>query len=420
MHRARRSAVRALSLLCLFVVIGVRVSGAAAPETDDLIIGIEDIETFAHARSPHLRLVAHEIEVVQAERREALAWSNPALAYDHEQAASAREWQVTLQKHFTRPFSQGSLRRGWDRRVQSTELRGMQTRRDLVAALKTGYVQLRLLESQLARFDRLAGLVDLTAGVAGSRHAEGELSGLDRKLLRLAAYTVEAAAQRARSEHRQQLAAWRADMGIPAFRTVELATPIAFQPVDLDDASAYQGRLAAMPAAQAQATLAQALEAQADAARSGPVPGLYVYGGLKRFEPDQDGFVVGVAVDLPLFDRGAGEADRLRAERRIVENELSVDKARRDGEVAALVASLRDAQALLAGFAADLAEDSLANALLLSYREGAITLDDLLGAIQIEIAALEAHHADLAAYYRDIFRLEALTGVRLVGFAPAE
>ena len=420
LHRACRSAVKALSLMCLFVGIGVRVNGATAPEMGDLIIGFEHIESLAHSNSPHLRLLAHEIEVVQAERREALAWSNPALAYDHEQAASAREWQVTLQKHFTRPFSQGSLRRGWDRRVQSAELRGMQARHDLVAELKTGYVQLRLLESQLARFDRLADLVDLTAGVAGSRHAEGELSGLDRKLVRLAAYTIEAAAQRARSERRRLLAAWRADMGIPTIRTLKLATSIAFQPVDLDDVATYQGRLAVMPAEQAQVTLAQALEAQAGAVRSGLVPGLYVYGGLKRFEPDLDGFVAGVAVDLPLFDRGAGEADRLRAERRIVENELSFEKTRREGEVAALVASLRDAQALLAEFAADLAQDSLADALLLSYREGAITLDDLLGAIQIEVTSLEAYHADLAAHYRDIFRLEALTGVRLVGFAPAE
>jgi hypothetical protein len=419
-HRAFRSVVQVLSLLCLCVVVGVRDSSATAPEMGDLIIEIEDIESFAHASSPHLRVVTHEIEAVQAQRREALAWSNPALGYDHEQAGSAREWQLTLQKRFTRPLSQGRLHRAWDHRVQSVELRGMQARHDLIAELKTGYVQLRLIESQLARFDRLAGLVDRAAKVAVSRHDEGELSGLDRKLVRLAAYTIETAAQRARSEHWRQLAAWRADMGLPASPTLRLATPITFQPVDLDDAAIYQGRLASMPAEQAQTTLAQALEDQASAVRPGLVPGLSVYGGLKRFEPDLDGFVAGVAIDLPLFDRSTGEAERLRAERRIVENELGVERARREGEVAALVASLRDAQALLAEFAADLAQDSLAGALLLSYREGAITLDDLLGAIQIEIAALEAHHADLVAYYRDIFRLEALTGLRLVDFAPVE
>ena len=72
----------------------------------------------------------------------------------------------------------------------------------------------------------------------------------------------------------------------------------------------------------------------------------------------------------------------------------------------------------MAEFAADFDQSSLADALSISYREGAITLDELLGAIQIEAAAIEAHFADLATYYQNIFRLEALTGAKLVNFAP--
>ncbi len=420
LRHGNRSAVKALSLLCLLVGAGVRVGAATAGQSSDLIIGIDDVGPFAQANSPHVRAAAHAIEAAQAERGDALAWSNPAVAYDLERAASSRAWELTLQKRFERPFRQGDLRRAWDGRVQSAQLRGMQAHHDLVAELKTGYVRLQLLESLLTGFDQLADLVTLATSAAGSRHAEGQLSGLDRKLVRLAAYTVEASAQRTRSQHRAQLAAWRADMGIAASHTLRLVTPIAYRPVALEAVEAYQGRLTSMPAERAQAALAQALEAAAGAARPGLVPGLQVYGGFKRFESDLNGFVVGAAVDLPLFDRGAGEAGRLRAEARIVESELSLEKARRAGDVAALVASLRDRQALLAEFGADLAEDSRAGALLLSYREGAINLDDLLGAVQIEVAALEAHHAVLAAYYEDIFRLEALTGVQLVDFAPAE
>ena len=46
------------------------------------------------------------------------------------------------------------------------------------------------------------------------------------------------------------------------------------------------------------------------------------------------------------------------------------------------------------------------------------TLDELLGAIQIEAAAMDSHYADLTTYYANIFRLEALTGAKLVNFAP--
>ena len=302
--------------------------------------------------------------------------------------------------------------------MRAAELRSLQTTRDVVADLKASYVQVRLIESHLDRLDRLAGLVDMAADVAGSRHLEGELSGLDRRLIQLAAYTIETAENRARSEHEHMLAAWRADMGVPASSSLVLSTSVDFRPADLQDIGTYQGSMSTLPGDQAQVELARALEVQADAARPGLVPGLEVYGGYKRFEPDLHGFVAGVALDLPLFDLGKGEAERLRAERLIVESALTADRARREGEIAALVKSLSESQSLLAEFAADFDQSSLADALSISYREGAITLDELLGAIQIEAAAMEAHYADLATYYQNIFRLEALTGAKLVNFAP--
>ena len=417
-HRTRRSVVAMLPLLCLFAVIGVGHSGAAAQETDDLILGIEDVEAFARASSPRLRVTAYEIDVVDAERKSALTWSNPALAYDHEEADSFREWQFTLNKRIDRPLTRGRLRDAWDGRVRAAELRSLQATRNVVADLMAGYIQVRLIESHLDRLGRLAGLVDIAADVAGSRHVEGELSGLDRRLIQLAAYTIETAENRARSQHERMLAAWRADMGVPASCSLVLSTPVSFRSADLQDIGTYQSSLFTMPGDQAQVELARALEVQADAARPGLVPGLDVYGGYKRFEPDLDGFVVGVALDLPLFDLGKGEADRLRAERLIVESALTADRARREGEIAALVKALSGSQSLLAEFAADFDQSSLADALSISYREGAITLDELLGAIQIEAAAIEAHFADLATYYQNIFRLEALTGAKLVNFAP--
>ncbi|MBE0565716.1 MAG: hypothetical protein IH621_07170 [Krumholzibacteria bacterium] len=417
-HRARRSVVALLPLLCLFAVSGVGYSVAAAQETDDLILEIEDVEAFARASSPRLRAAAYGIDVVAAERTSALAWSNPALAYDHEQADSFREWQFTLNKRIDRPLARGRLRDAWDGRVRAAELGSLQATRDVVAELKAGYVQVRLLEAHLDRLDGLAGLVATAADVAGSRHAEGELSGLDRRLIQLAAYTIETAESRVRSQHGSLLAAWRADLGVPASRGLVLATPVAFQSADLQNSGTWQGSLSSMPGDRAQVELARALGVQADAARPGAVPGLEVYGGYKRFEPDLDGFVVGVALDLPLFAQGKGEAARLRAESLIVESALSADRARRAGEIAALVKSLGESQSLLAGFAAEFDQSSLADALTISYREGAISLDELLGAIQIEAAAIEAHYADLATYYGNIFRLEALTGAKLVNFAP--
>ena len=263
-HRTRRSVVTMLPLLSLFAVIGVGYSDAAAQQTDDLILAIEDVETFARTSSPRLRIAAYEIDVVDAERKSALTWSNPALAYDHEQADSFREWQFTLNKRIDRPLTRGRLRDAWDGRVRAAELRSLQATRDVVADLKAGYVQARLIESHLDRLGRLAGLVDIAADVAGRRHVEGELSGLDRRLIQLAAYTIETAENRARSQHERMLADWRADMGVPASRSLVLSTPVAFRPADLQDIGNYQGSLPSLPGDQAQVCLLYTSDAADD------------------------------------------------------------------------------------------------------------------------------------------------------------
>ncbi|MFO7608673.1 MAG: hypothetical protein R6X35_05670, partial [Candidatus Krumholzibacteriia bacterium] len=317
-HRTSRSAVIALPLLLLVAGLG---PGATAAEPDaggDLVLAIEDVETFARAHSPRLRILAAGAAATAAERDQQQAWSDPALAYDHEQADGFREWQVTLHKRLARPLRQGHLRGAWDQRVRAADLEAAQATRDLLANLKTGYVELRLLESRLERLARLEDVVAAAAGIAGHRQAVGAASGLDGRLVQLAAYTVEAAGRHARATHGRRLARWRADMGIPAAQQVLLVTEVGYRPVDEAAVAAARGRLGDAPGEQAQVALVAALGGLASAARPGLVPGLDLYGGYKSFAGDEDGFVAGVAIDLPLFGQGKGEAARLEAERHAV------------------------------------------------------------------------------------------------------
>jgi len=210
-------------------------------------------------------------------------------------------------------------------------------------------------------------------------------------------------------------------MGIAPGSVLELVTPVVYQPVTLSNAATYTGRLAERPGTQSLATMAQALSLQAAAARPGIIPGFNIYGGYKRFDGIDSGYVAGVALDLPLFDRSAGAARKLDAERVIVQNELTIKLARSREETDLLVDVIGAAQAPLAEFAGRLeTSQPLADTLLLSYREGSLSLDALLGAIQIETAALENYYEELVGYYRNIFRLEAITGASIVHFAPEE
>lgn len=415
-HLTKVFIVVAWSLALLPGVSSGQMQGSAA--ADSLDLGLAEVEAWASRLSPRALALGHRLDSLEASRREDLTWSNPAIAYDHEESDSAREWQFTLHKRFTRPFARGVSRLAWDDRIEAEELKNTHELGLLAADLKAGYVRLRLMDDQSDRLRDLADLVDLAAETARLRRAEGELSGLEEQLIRLAAASLQAGELRIRSEQRRLRADWQVDMGIPPATTVRLTTPVDFRAVDPGSIAALQaagetsaGNLSAL-------AMASALDRQAEAVRPGLIPGFDLYGGYKSFAGDGSGIVAGLALDLPLFDRGTGAADRLQAERRLVDSDRQAGLARRRAETGALAASVMEAQPLLDEFREAVVGVSLTGALLLSYREGAITLDELLGAIQIESSALSDYFEGLADYYRDIFRLEALTGAEIVHFAP--
>lgn len=408
-------------------VLGWLLTGAAGPApaatslNEEIVVRFDDIESRVRSASPRALAIAREFTVAGAERNAALHWSNPSLGYDVEDSEATREWQVAVRKRFEAPFAQGGRREGWDQRVLAAELRADQATRDLVAELKADYVRIRLLGDQLEHLERLASLVDMAATVAGDQHAEGHLSGMERQLVELAAYTVDAAGRRVGQEHRELLAAWRADLGIPAGAAVTLATPVAFGTAELLAAADYAAMLPGQPGYRSRTELALSLDSHAAAARPGLIPAFEVHAGYKRFDPDLDGFVAGVAVDLPLFDRGDGAAGRLTAERMLVESELAAATARAAAEIGSLVAAISEAQAPLSAFAGRLERmPPPTEALLLAYREGTLTVDALLGAVQVEAAALAEHHRELSTYYLNIFRLEAITGASIARFETGE
>lgn len=417
--RANRSVTITLSLLGALLLGVSGSSSASTAPVKDVSIRFEDIETYVRDTSPRAQIIAQKMAEVMAERDRTLQWSNPSLAYDHEENELFREWQLTLQKRFEMPFSQSPLREGWEDRIRAEELRGIQETENLLAELKGGYVRLQLFESYLDRLERLAELVDLVSTVAGSRYAEGELSGTEKQLIQLAAFSVDATNRLIQQEYRQYAAFWRAEMGLASGVTVDLVTPVTFLPFELKEPGEYGAKVFQRPGYQAQATFAQALGNQADAARPDLVPGMDIYGGYKSFASELEGFVAGVALELPFFDRNAGASKQLEAERLIVEHEMAIDLAHSQIEIASLVNAITAAQVPLAEFAASLNQGPpLADTLLFSYQEGSVTLDALLGAIQIESEAVEHYFAELTAYYQNIFRLESITGATIVHFAP--
>ncbi len=410
MHRTQRA------MLLVLLLLGAT---ARAETGSGTAIGFHEIEAHYHATSPLARMGELRLDGARADGDAANQWSNPDLAYDHEHVGRLNEWQVTLAKDFARPLAQGAQRDGWAEHVRAAELRRDQDTRQQLAYLRAGYVRLRLLDRHLDRFASLADSLTHVSAMAAARHAEGEMSGLESRLLQLSALSIAADWRAARQRRHEHEAAWRADMGIPPDAGLELTTPVGYQPVSLEPVTAYLVRLDASPGVLADAAQVAALDHLADAARPRLVPGFSIYGGYKKIDDFDDGFVAGAALALPVFDRGGGTARKLEADRRIADHEAAIVRDRRAGEIDALVQSINTAGPALATLAAQFDDDGPAiDALLAAYRGGSLSLEGLLAAIQIEADALAGYHDQLVAHYENLFRLEALTGAAIVSLTP--
>ncbi|MCB2229838.1 TolC family protein [bacterium] len=398
--------------LCLFLCVSI---GTARAET--ISISFQELDSLARSQSPGSRIIEYEFSRTLADRDQNLQWTNPEIGYDLEDVDPAREYQVTIGKQFAMPWAYLKKRSAWNERVHSATLLREAQRVEHLADLKAGYVAARVHQQYLIRLEQLRSILTDASHVATSRHTEGHLSGIEEHLIQMTVISLNASYQSATQQQREALAFWRAAMGFAADDSLILTTVVDYHKIELQPASQYVGMIESQPRVRAKVTMHEALTKQASAERAAFIPSLNLYGGYKKIDPDYDGYVAGVSLSLPLFNRNGANARMFEAESNIAANEAALYRNQVAGKVKALTRSITESQTMLATVADHFEEDLEAlNNLLYSYEEGWLTLSELLNAIQIETAGLEDYYHQLIRYFENLFELEALTGASLVRF----
>lgn len=149
-----------------------------------------------------------------------------------------------------------------------------------------------------------------------------------------------------------------------------------------------------------------------ESARSGGE--LTPYTGYRRVGPDNT-VVVGVSVPLPFGNRNQGEIARTKAEQRIAENALARARNRTSADVQAAYLAFETAREQAKSYETGIlsqADESL-RITLLSYREGATDLVDLLNAQRTRNELRTDYYRSLLAYYASLFQLELVTGTEI-------
>lgn len=400
----------------LFAMAYLAVAGTAIGE-ESLTIRYIELEEWARTRSLAAADINAALELVKAERDIDLQPSNPELGIGHQNVDGNEESEVTLGKTFEMPWISIQRRSAWKERLRAAEYKAEEQRALLLSELRTCYATVRLLDAQLSRLTHIREVLTDASHVATTRHTEGHLSGVENHLIQMTVISLQTEHQRALAERRAVEIRWRALLGAEPEKGIILVTPIDFTPVVLGKPEDYARQVVSRPGYQSRQSLQQALAKHAIVERVRFLPSFGLYGGYKKIDPNYDGYVVGVSLNLPLLNSNRAVVRKFDFERQLAANEATRYHAGQSGRIDALVTSISEAQGTLVHFKDHFEEDREAlDDLLYSYEEGWLTLSDLLNAVQIEVAGLTDYFNHLVRYYQNIFELEAITGQTLVRF----
>jgi cobalt-zinc-cadmium efflux system outer membrane protein len=350
--------------------------------------------------SPARRAALADVQAARAAERQAGAFPNPTLSGDVEHTTGDGDRNVVTTFRLAQPldiWGARSARRevvALQREAAETALSAVEA--DLDLAVVQAWTSAVASAERAVRGSRVLAAFDTAIRISARRLAEGDLSGYDHRRLQLEAARYAGWQMQV---HRDAEAARRAlVLLIDSLPRAAVLVPdsLAIAPTAIDStrfatpairADVRAAGLLAASAAQAATTVAK---------ERIPVP--TVVGGYKREQMPGDpdawqGFVAGLAIPLPLWDRraaavdaatAAGEAARWRATR--AEREVAHDLA-----VALQDARTVEAQSELLrqrlGTDARMALESLQ----LAWREGEISLLEWLDGVRAWHEAFDAY-----------------------------
>lgn len=428
----RSSTSGLIGLLLFFALAGGGLAPASAQPP-----ALPDTLTFDRAtallleNNPQLRAVRSRARAETQAAEDAARYPNPTVSLSEERTnleggGVDDQWYLNLTQPLDYPGETRARRRSADAIDRATSARSQERAADLYRTLRHRY--LAVVEAQ-ARRDVLARVTQAVreAARAGQvRHEEGDLGTFQRARLNVARATYEsdlAEAERALRTARAELAYLLlppAQANLDSLRAQgasAVAGDMQFRPVTIDPTPALQRARQERPRlVQARARL-DAASQTLDATRYRQYPRISLSGGPKRQSVpagDTYGFTAGVNVGLPLWNGGRAAVEAQRGRRSAAAAELDAAQRTVELEVYDALQRVDSYRNRIQRLSEDeFAEtDALRDDALFVYRQGEITLFELLDALDAARQSALLRTRLTADYLRSLYDLAYALGVQ--------
>jgi cobalt-zinc-cadmium efflux system outer membrane protein len=365
------------------------------------IAQVTEAEALERALSrPAVRdVVEGDVDVARADAIRAGLWANPTVAYTREHTSggspASNEDFAQIAQAFDVSGRRGLRTSAAERRVEVARLRGASLRVQLEGDVRTRFYDLVLAQGRVGAAQDALQRLDPLVGLVGRRAAAGDVSGYDRQRIEREGLFVRArvdAETAQMSRTRERLAAVLGDAPATDLRVAGDLLPSMPAPIDV--AAILRQR----PDLRALGEEAAAGDLEGGVGRRGWVPDLQLAAGFKGSSAAgerADGFTLGIAVPLPIFDRLQDASLRGAGRVRAARGRLAIEEAAAAGDMRALHAEalqLAEAARRFLEGATQASRDLLATAEA-AYRGGELGILELVdayrGALDTDLQALD-------------------------------
>lgn len=359
-------------------------------------ITLEEARAAARRGSPDLAVARTALDAAAARTRQAGALANPTLSYAYEQTSEGGLRNSQSIAAVEQPLELTGVRGA---RKDAARLRQEAAEADLHAAerqldfeLTRAYVMAQAADQRLVLAERAVTAFSRAQRVTGERLVAGDVSGYEARRIRLE--TARYAALRAEAVLARRTA-FVTLASLVGFSVDSLVLPVlspsdsALSPPAIGRDSLVAVALLRRPELVAAERLAAAAHGDARAAGRERIPIPTVTAGWKNESTTSgavrlDGFVAGIALPLPLWDRRGGAVAAARADAGRREAEVAIARRRVVREIDEALAALQAAETETARLAPSLGPEAAAalRAAEAAYSEGEIALVEWLDAVR--------------------------------------
>jgi cobalt-zinc-cadmium efflux system outer membrane protein len=394
---------------------------AAAPVTGELTL--RQALALALLYNPDLAAFSWEVRAKEAEALQAGLLPNPELGIEMENFAGGDEFFGTDAAETTVTLSQlvelGGKR--GKRRAAATleaELAGwdFETRRlDVLTTTAKSFFAVLAAQERLGQADELAALAERFFRTVSARVDAGKVSPVEQTRAQVPFFAARIARDRARlaleAARKELVALWSGETAgfEHAVGSLESIAPVPSRE-QLAALLEQNPDVARWESEEQQRSARLALE------RANAIPDLTLFAGGRNFqETDDNAFVAGVSIPLPLFDRNQGGIAAARSAR---SKAMEERRAARYQAVASLAAGYRDLRGsfveakTLRELILPAAKESF-EAANLGYREGKFGFLEVLDAQRTLFEVRGQYIEALAAYHQARAEVERLIGAPL-------